>query len=357
MATQTQKKRAASGKTKASQEKLAQKLGVVDPAAAAFQHVPINALVIQPIAIRDIKSNSQNPRESAPHLTAIGHGIFYRLEGADKKSLVELALSDRAEDRAEYVKAVRHYESGLVELANNFRQIGQRQPVGVRPIAGGYDLIFGCRRVLAVLFNYCDEWEGKQADLFQPVVHGVVTEETDEKSRLISLSENLHRLAMNPMEQARIFGKMRTEGLSVNEIADISKIDGQVVRMRLGLLKLKPEDQNKVEEGELGVVKALKLVKGENGSGKGGKGKPSPGETGKGHKGDGTRRKAPSISDLQNTYETREPDGVYTEDVRRWIATELIDVAYLTWPKLQKEKKAAADAQQKAASRNGEKDE
>lgn len=373
MATKTQKERKASGKVRESQKKLAGVVGggtpepaLTNPVNQEFKHVSVSDDTIVPLMIKDILSNSQNPRESAPSLTQMGYGIFHKLPGSDKPSIVALALSDKIEDKAEYVKLTVRFEEGVVNLAHNFRAIGMRQPVQVRPIPGGYDLIFGCRRLLSHLFNYClaalsaakfspgdkkisEDMEDASKGDYPATVRALICEADDERAGLISLSENLHRLNMNPMEQARIFARMRQSEFSIPQIADVTNIDHQVVRQRLQLLKLPEDQQAKVEEGELGVVKALKLVKGKDNPTK-------PGATGKGHKGDGGRRKAPSIKDFQTMYEEREPDAVYTEQVRRYIASEVIAVEYLDFKKLCKEKEKVAEQQKAAAARNGEKD-
>ena len=44
------------------------------------------------IPLVEIVSNSQNPRESAPQLLAMGYGLFSKLEGSDKAAVVPLAI-------------------------------------------------------------------------------------------------------------------------------------------------------------------------------------------------------------------------------------------------------------------------
>jgi ParB/RepB/Spo0J family partition protein len=288
---------------------------------------------IREIPIVDIKSNSQNPRESAKDLTQMGYGIFFKLEGSDKPAVVPLALSEKPEDKAEYCKLMEKFENGIVESAASIKKSGQLQGASVRKLPdGGYDLIFGCRRLLSCLYNHC-----KHGD--NAIIRAVVSDNiTDEEARDRSLAENIQRLNMNPMEQARIMARLKQAGKSIQEIQDISGIDHQVVRQRLVLLKLEPALQQKVEDGELGVVKALNIVKGKTNPNKGG------GATGKGHTGDGSRRKVPTLKEFQAMYEN---DGDLHEEVRKFLAAKVLHLEYMTFAKLQAEKKKIADAENK----------
>lgn len=279
------------------------------------------------VLVKEIASNSQNPRESAPNLIQMGYGLFNKLEGSDKPAVIPLALSEKPDEKAEFVKLVDKFEPDLAALANDFKVNGMIQPTRVRIVPNGYDLIVGCRRVLAALYNHAKN--GDPAS-----VRAIITERNDDQALYMSFSENAHRLQMNPMEQARWFSRLRNAGLTVNEIEEKTKVDHQVVRQRLALLKLPTELQGKVEEGELGVVKALKIVKGkEDGSGK------KPGAVGKGHTGDGSRRKVPSIKEFETMYSD---DAGLHEEVRKWIAKTILGVDYVTFARIQKEKERAA---------------
>lgn len=291
------------------------------------------------IPIHEIVSNSQNPRESAPQLLAMGYGLFSKLEGSDKAAVVPLALSDKAEDKAEYVKAIDKFEQGIAEMAADILVNRLIEPIRVRPADGGYDLVVGCRRVLAVLYNHC------KTGTTPPRIKAIVTDVNDTQALYMSFSENAHRLEMSPIEQAKWFAQMKNGGLKIAEIADKTKIDHQVVRQRLELLKLPQEMQDKVHEGEMGVVKALKIVKGKadpkdpKNTSKGSKGGKSSG-------GGEQRRRVPSLSEFQKMYEERED---LHEKVREFIAIEILEIEYATLKDIQKMKeeleKAAAKAE------------
>lgn len=331
------------------------------PVRSPFVSQEVNQDKIVEILAEEIVSNSTNPRESAPALTNFGYGIFTKLEGSDKPAIVPLALSSKPEEQAEYVGLIDKWEQGIAKLAFNMRKIAQRQPVQLRPTDAGYDLIFGCRRFLAALYNRCSTatedkkpWTDKDAAKFNGQVRAVIVQEDDENSQIISLSENMHRMNMNPMEEARIFHKMRAQNLKVQEIASITNYDHQVVRQRLSLNKLPEEMQAKVEEGEIGVVKAMQWIKAKENKNSGSSGGGAS-KTGKGHTGDGSRRRVPSVKDLLETYNTRDLDDTYTEQVRKFLAVEFLQIDYMPLKQLRKLQEEEAEKQRESAKRNGEK--
>jgi ParB-like chromosome segregation protein Spo0J len=307
-------------------------------------------MTIEVIDISKVVSNSENPRESIPALTHMGYGVFTKLEGSDKQALVPLGTSEKKEDKEEYVKLMHRFEPDVVKLSESLRSDGMLQHTLLRPSeAGGakdanLDLIFGCRRLLAALLTACedainDEIPADEKSL--AAITGYVTEETDERARAKSIAENIHRLNMDPMEQAKIFMALKKEGKSVDEIEEITKVDHQTVRTRMHLLKLDPELQQKVSRGDLPVTKALAIVKGKSDP-------KTPGATGKGPKGDNKRRSAPTINDWRDFYTTRKVDSLWTESVRKFIAKEILQVDYLTLEKLEAEEEKARAAKEKA---------
>ncbi len=76
------------------------------------------------IELKDIVSNSDNTRESAPFLQGLGYGVVEPVEGAGKPSLFSLALGD-PEAKRRYCALVERYEDGLVDLAGSINRDGQ----------------------------------------------------------------------------------------------------------------------------------------------------------------------------------------------------------------------------------------
>ncbi|CAG0911871.1 unnamed protein product, partial [Cyprideis torosa] len=85
----------------------------------------------------------------------------------------------------------RHFdEEKLAELAESIRAQGLVQPIVVRPISGGYELIAGERR-----------WRAAQlAQLAE--VPAVIKDIPDQAAAAMSLIENIQREDLNPLEES-----------------------------------------------------------------------------------------------------------------------------------------------------------
>ena len=99
-------------------------------------------------------------------------------------------------------------EEGLAELAESIRQKGVIQPLLVRRVEGGFELIAGERRWRAA----------QQAGLDR--VAAVVREATDAESFELALIENLQREDLSPLEEAGAYRRMIDDfGLTQEEVA------------------------------------------------------------------------------------------------------------------------------------------
>lgn len=145
----------------------------------------------------------------------------------------------------------------ITELADSIKSVGLLQPLLVwkRPINGavtepkGYlHVIAGHRRLAA----------SKQAGLTQVPV---IIVEQDEKSRLESLLvENLHRLDIDPLEEADGYKRLLAFGLAQKDIAAKVGRSPAHVSKRLSLLELPTEVHQLVLTGKLHLVDALELL-------------------------------------------------------------------------------------------------
>jgi ParB/RepB/Spo0J family partition protein len=207
------------------------------------------------IDLKDIVTNSDNSREPAPRLQGHGYGVVEPAEGAEKPSLFALALGS-PEDQARYCELVEQYEESLVGLAESIDRQGQLQNCRVRPVSEGrYALTFGARRCLAVLYLHAKHGG--------PAKVGATVGEGGEQAALVeSAAENIH-LPPSYIDQARLFKRLRDQGLTVQEVARVcpmGKATEQNIRHRLRLLELRPEVQLKVHHGKLSQDAALKLL-------------------------------------------------------------------------------------------------
>ncbi|HCG2962347.1 TPA: ParB/RepB/Spo0J family partition protein [Corynebacterium striatum] len=132
-------------------------------------------------------------------------------------------------------------EEGLAELVHSIREFGLLQPVVVRPAdEGGFELIMGERRWRA----------SSKAGL--ATIPAIVRDTKDEDLLRDALLENIHRVQLNPLEEAHAYQQLLEEfGVTQNELADrIGRSRPQVTNM-IRLLKLPVNVQKRVAAGTL----------------------------------------------------------------------------------------------------------
>lgn len=138
--------------------------------------------------------------------------------------------------------------SGINELAASIREVGLLQPPVVRKMAGGYELIAGQRRLLAL------------AMLGWDTVECIIIGTDDETAGLMTITENLQRADLNPVEEAVGFEELKqTTGWSDSEIAlKVGKRREYVTRAR-SLLDLDEDTMGAVARKELSPSHAYEL--------------------------------------------------------------------------------------------------
>lgn len=153
-------------------------------------------------------------------------------------------------DRNPFQTRTRFEEGALDELAASIAATGVVQPILVRPVAGGrFQLIVGERRFLA----------SKKAG--KPTIPAILRQVSDQQAMEITIVENLQRSDLNPMEQARAYDRlMREFRLTQEQMAQRTGKDRASVANFLRLLRLPPEVQAKVENGELSFGHARTLL-------------------------------------------------------------------------------------------------
>ncbi len=142
-------------------------------------------------------------------------------------------------------------ETAIEELTASILRHGMLQPLLVSEDGPGrYRIITGERRWRAA----------RRAGL--RVVPAVIRERLETADQLeLALVENLQRRDLTPLEEARAFDSMRSSlGLTQAEIAERVAMDRSTVANALRLLKLAPEIQTLVEEGQLSAGHARTLL-------------------------------------------------------------------------------------------------
>ena len=134
------------------------------------------------------------------------------------------------------------------ELAINIQAQGLLQPLVVRPLNGRYEIIAGHRRLLAL----------NQLGQIEAMCH---IKDVSEKEVAISrASENLSRVDMTPIEEAKTYMDLRDSfGMQIEEIADKMGISPGTVKRRIDLLKMPQEaiDALHAKKVSVGVAESL----------------------------------------------------------------------------------------------------
>jgi len=152
--------------------------------------------------------------------------------------LRELAL-DEIKPNARQPRAAMD-EDALGELAASIRSVGLLQPVVVRPLDEGYELVAGERRWRACAM----------AGLIR--IPAIVRETGDDQMLRDALIENLQRVDLNPLEEAAAFRQLVDDfGATHEEIADRVGKSRAAVTNALRLLQLSPDVQQRIAAGAI----------------------------------------------------------------------------------------------------------
>ena len=183
----------------------------------------------------------------------LGRGLDALL-GADETPREALATLEVASIRpGRYQPRTQMDERSLAELAQSIRSQGVLQPVVVRRLDGGYELVAGERR-----------WRAAQiAGLEQ--IPAIVREVPDEAALVMALIENVQREDLNPMEEAAAVQRLIDEFKMTHEqAADAVGRSRRATSNMLRLLKLARPVQDMLMRGalEMGHARALLALDG-----------------------------------------------------------------------------------------------
>ena len=149
---------------------------------------------------------------------------------------------------------------GIASLAASISKLGLIQPIKVFRDNGHYVLVDDGESRLRAMRDVLG-WETLEEG--KHII--VVNELPDDDARLArALAANIHRNALNPIEEAKAYEYMRQGGESIAKIANTVGVSSARVSSRLRLLVLESEIQAMVARGELPVdlrmTKALMSV-------------------------------------------------------------------------------------------------
>jgi ParB family chromosome partitioning protein len=138
----------------------------------------------------------------------------------------------------------------MAELVTSLKEVGLLQPIVVRRTdADRYELVMGERR-----------WRASQLAGFDKVP--AIVRQTEDDSMLVdALLENLHRAALNPLEEAAAYDQLLQDFECTHDVlaARIGRSRSQVSNT-IRLLKLPPAVQRRVAAGVLSAGHARALL-------------------------------------------------------------------------------------------------
>ena len=176
-----------------------------------------------------------------------GLGALLSATPGEEDSLVEVAI-DQIEPNPNQPR--KSFESSsLDDLAASIRNSGVIQPVVVRRLGSGYQLIAGERRWRAA----------RQAGLER--IPAIVREATDAESLELALIENLLREDLNPMEEAEAYRNLLAQfSWTQEQLAQRIGRDRTSIANALRLLRLPDEIQADLRGGRLTMGHARALL-------------------------------------------------------------------------------------------------
>lgn len=140
-------------------------------------------------------------------------------------------------------------EDDLAELVHSIKEFGLLQPIVVRQTEDGYELIMGERRWRAA----------SKAGLKH--IPAIVRETSDEDLLRDALLENIHRVQLNPLEEAAAYQQLLDEfGVTQEQLADRLGRSRPVITNAIRLLGLPINVQRRVAAGVLSAGHARALL-------------------------------------------------------------------------------------------------
>ncbi|MDE5576886.1 MAG: ParB/RepB/Spo0J family partition protein [Oscillospiraceae bacterium] len=139
-------------------------------------------------------------------------------------------------------------EAAIAELADSIRQHGLIQPIVVRPMEDGYQIVAGERRWRACRMLGMSE------------VPVVIKELSDEETAQIALIENIQRQDLNPVEEAAAYRALMDEyGMTQEAVSKAVGKSRSAIANSVRLLNLPDEIVEMLRKGQLsaGQAKAI----------------------------------------------------------------------------------------------------
>lgn len=140
-------------------------------------------------------------------------------------------------------------EAAMQELMQSIKEKGILQPILVRRMGDGYEVVAGERRLRAARALNLEK------------VPVLIKDLTNREALVIALIENIQREDLNPIEEAKAFQKLIGEfGYNHEQVAQSVGKDRSTVTNLLRLLNLKEYVQSEIISGQISMGHARALV-------------------------------------------------------------------------------------------------
>lgn len=182
--------------------------------------------------------------------TGLGKGLGALLKNIETENKEKIEQINVAAIKANPFQPRSNFdETTIVELAQSIEKYGILQPILVKKIADGYQLISGERR-----WRAC-----KKAKM--SVIPAIVRDCSDKEIAQIALIENLQREDLNAMEEAAAYARLLSEtNLTQNELAQYVGKSRSHIANFLRLLHLAKSIQELIIDGSLNMGQAKPLI-------------------------------------------------------------------------------------------------
>lgn len=135
-------------------------------------------------------------------------------------------------------------------LVNSIREHGLLQPILIRPLALGFEIVAGHRR-----FNACKNLRWRY-------IPAKIRELTDKQAYEIQLTENIQRKSMDPLEEAEAFRRYIVD-FGWGGMTELGKKIGkseEYVSHHMQLLKLPDDIKQRIANRSLNVSQAIEIA-------------------------------------------------------------------------------------------------
>lgn len=208
---------------------------------------------------KDVKTVEEPKRARRPH--GLGRGLSALLGEAAQEEALSASAGGRASGNSVQLIDIstinphpdqprRHFDdAALQELADSISRRGVIQPIIVRPMGGGYQIVAGERR-----------WRAAQRARLHRIP-AIVREFDDAETLEIALVENIQRQDLNPIEEAEAYSRLIAEfGHSQEALGRLVGKSRSHVANLIRLLDLPKAVQAAVMEGRISMGHARALI-------------------------------------------------------------------------------------------------